>query len=90
MRKEAIAIAMYLPYFRLNPPTIILSSLFTMKLPFKDLILNGYELVPKAYRQQFRNCEKVSSQCYVEFAWSKEQLFDRWCHSQKVDKSHNG
>ena len=51
--------------------------------------LKGYELVPEAYRQNFRNCEKVSSQTYVEFARSKEQLFDRWCHSQKVDKSHN-
>ena len=34
----------------------------------KDLILNGYELVPKAYRQKFTNCEKVSSQTCVEFA----------------------
>lgn len=55
----------------------------------KDLILKGYELVPEAYRQKFRNYEKVSSQTYVEFARSKEQLFDRWCHSQKVDKSHD-
>ena len=55
----------------------------------KDLILKGYELVPEAYRQKFRNYEKVSSQTYVEFARSKEQLFDRWCYSQKVDKSHD-
>ena len=27
----------------------------------KDLILKGYELVPEAYRQKFRNYEKVSS-----------------------------
>ena len=55
----------------------------------KELIHKGYELVPEAYRQKFRNCEKLSNQTYVEFARSKEQLFDRWCHSQKVDKSHD-
>lgn len=55
----------------------------------KDLSHKGYELVPEAYRQKFRNCEKLSNQTYVEFARSKEQLFDRWCHSQKVDKSHD-
>ena len=55
----------------------------------KDLILKGYELVPKAYWQKLRNCEKVSSQTYVEFVRSKEQLFDRWCHSQRVDKNHD-
>ena len=26
---------------------------------------------------------------YVEFARSKEQLFDRWYHSQKEDKDHD-
>ena len=51
--------------------------------------LKGYELVPEVYRQNFRNCEKFSSQTHVEFSRSKEQLFDRWCHSQKVDKSYN-
>ena len=25
----------------------------------------------------------------MEFARSKKQLFDRWCHSQKVDKDHD-
>ena len=55
----------------------------------KELILKGYELVPEAYRQKFRSCEKLSCQTYVEFARSKEQLFDRWCHSQKVDKDHD-
>ena len=28
--------------------------------PANDLILNGYELAPRAYRRKFRNCEKVS------------------------------
>ena len=56
---------------------------------FKELILKGYELVPEAYRQKFRSFEKLGCQTYIEFARSKEQLFDRWCHSQKVHKDHN-
>ena len=43
----------------------------------KELILKGYELFPEAYRQKFRNCKKDSNQTHVEFAGSKEQLFDR-------------
>ena len=54
---------------------------------FKELILKGYELVPEAYRQKFRNCKKVSNQTHVEFARSKEQLFDRWCCSKKIDQN---
>ena len=34
----------------------------------KELILKGYELVPEAYRQKFRNCTKDSNQTHVEFA----------------------
>ena len=55
----------------------------------KELILKGYELVPEAYRQKFRSFEKLGCQTYVEFARGKEKLFDRWCHSQKVDKDHD-
>ena len=55
----------------------------------KDLILKDYKLVPEAYRQKFRNSEKVSCETYVEFARSKEQLFDRWCHSRKIGKSRD-
>ena len=51
--------------------------------------MKGYELVPEAYRQKFRSFEKLGCQTYIEFARSKEQLFDRWCHSHKVDKDHN-
>ena len=29
---------------------------------FKELILKGYELVPEAYRQKFRNCMRISNQ----------------------------
>ena len=54
----------------------------------KELILKGYELVPEAYRQKFRSFEKLGCQTYIEFPRSKEQLFDRWCHSHKVDKDH--
>ena len=52
----------------------------------KELILKGYELVPEAYRQKFRNCEKDSNQTHVEFARNKEQLFDRWCCSKKENR----
>ena len=55
----------------------------------KELILKGYELVPEAYRQKFRNCEKDSNQTHVEFARSKEQLFDRWCCSKKIDQNYD-
>ena len=55
----------------------------------KELILKGYELVPEAYRQKFINCKKDSNQTHVEFAKSKEQLFDRWCCSKKIDQNYN-
>ena len=55
----------------------------------KELILKGYELVPEAYRQKFRNCKKDSYQTHVEFARSKEQLFDRWCCSKKIDQNYD-
>ena len=49
----------------------------------KELILKAYELVPEAYRQKFRDCRKDHDQTHVEFARTKEQLFDRWCSSNK-------
>ena len=55
----------------------------------KELILKGYELVPEAYGQKFRNCKKDSNQTHVEFARSKEQLFDRWCCSKKIDQNYD-
>ena len=48
----------------------------------KELILKAYELVPKAYRQKFRNCKNENEQTHVEFARTKEQLFDGWCSSK--------
>ena len=50
----------------------------------KELILTAYELIPEAYRQKFRNCRKENDQTHVEFARTKEQLFDRWCSSKKI------
>ena len=55
----------------------------------KELILKGYELVPEAYRQKFRNCKKDSNQTHVEFARNKEQLFDRWCCAKKIDQNYD-
>ena len=55
----------------------------------KELILKGYEMVPEAYRQKFRNCKKDSNQTHVEFARNKEQLFDRWCCSKKIDQNYD-
>ena len=54
----------------------------------KEIILKAYELVPEAYRQKFRNCKKENEQTHVEFARTKEQLFDRWCSSKKIGSDH--
>ena len=54
----------------------------------KELILKGYEIMPEAYRQRFRNGQTELNQTYVEFAKKKEQLFDRWCNSKKVNQNH--
>ena len=43
----------------------------------KEANLKAYELVPKAYRQKFRNYLKYDSKTYVEFARGKENLFNR-------------
>ena len=55
----------------------------------KELILKGYELVPEAYRQKFRNCKKDSNQTHIEFARNKEQLFVRWCCFKKIDQKYD-
>ena len=54
----------------------------------KELILKAYELVPEAYRQKFRNRRKENDQTHVEFARTKEQLFDRWCSSKKMGSDY--
>ena len=50
----------------------------------KEAILKAYELVPKVYRQKFRNYLKYDSKTHVEFAREKENLFNRWCHSKEI------
>ena len=50
----------------------------------KAAVLKVYELVPEAYRQKFRDNVKRESQTFVEFARSKETLFDRWCTSKDI------
>ena len=45
-------------------------------------------MIPEAYRQKFRNCKKENEQTHVEFARTKEQLFDRWCSSKKIGSDH--
>ena len=54
----------------------------------KEHVLKAYELVPEAYRQKFRNCRKEHEQTHVEFARTKEQLFDRWCSSKKIGSDY--
>ena len=53
----------------------------------KEYVLKAYELVPEAYRQNFRNFQKTDTQNYVEFAKEKQILFDRWLTSTKVGAS---
>jgi len=43
--------------------------------------------VPEAYRQKFRAYKKYESQTYVEFAREKEDLFDKWLTSKKVENN---
>jgi hypothetical protein len=54
----------------------------------KEVIIKANELVPEAYRQTLRNCRKEQDQTHVEFATTKEQLFHRWCSSQKDCSDH--
>ncbi|VDI79875.1 Hypothetical predicted protein [Mytilus galloprovincialis] len=53
----------------------------------KQEVLKAYELVPEAYRQKFRSYKKFDLQTYVEFAWEKEDLFDKWLISKKTDNN---
>ena len=52
----------------------------------KGAILKTYELVPETYCQQFCGCRKGEQQTNVEFARSKENLFDHWCTSKYVNQ----
>ena len=37
---------------------------------------------------KFRNCKKENEQTNVEFARTKEQVFDRWCSSKEIGSDH--
>ena len=54
----------------------------------KELILQGYELVPEVYCQKFHTCKKESNNTYVKFSQTKEQLFDPWSAAEKIGKNH--
>jgi len=54
----------------------------------KQVVLKAYELVPEAYRQNYRKCRKDEKQTFTEFARTKEALFDRWCVSKEVAKNY--
>ena len=41
--------------------------------------------MPEAYRQKFRNSKKQPNETCVEFARTKEQLFDQWLSSKEVN-----
>ena len=49
----------------------------------------SFDMHIEAYRQKFRNCKKDSNQTHVEFARNKEQLFDRWRCSKKIDRNYD-
>ncbi|XP_076859481.1 uncharacterized protein LOC143512733 [Brachyhypopomus gauderio] len=50
----------------------------------KAAVLRAYELVPEAYRQNFRQLKKKPTQTHVEFAREKTVLFDKWCSASDV------
>lgn len=66
-----------------------LEAYSTLSLEVYDVvklaILKAYELVPEAYRQQFRARKKNTCQTYTEFVQDKRILFDRWCASSKAE-----
>ena len=51
----------------------------------KKEILKAYELVPEAYRQNFRGLRKIEGQTHLDFAREKMKGFDKWCRARNVD-----
>ena len=51
----------------------------------KERILQAYKLVREAFRQKFRNLVKQGEQTHVGYGREKENAFDRWLSSMKVD-----
>ena len=54
----------------------------------KQTILKAYELVPEAYRQQFRNCTMAENETHVEFIRKKERLFERWLQAKNIGNDY--
>ena len=53
-----------------------------------ERIHKAYELVPEVYRQTIQNCRKENDWTHVEFARTKEQLFDRRYSSKKMGSDY--
>lgn len=53
----------------------------------KSAVLEAYELVPEEYRQKFRKYKQFDNQTFVEFSREKEDVFDQWFRSKKLDKN---
>ncbi|XP_076032470.1 uncharacterized protein LOC143020191 [Oratosquilla oratoria] len=47
-------------------------------------ILQAYQLVPEAYRQQFKKCRKSNQETYVEYFRRKLRLFTWWVESEEA------
>ncbi|KAL2085961.1 hypothetical protein ACEWY4_019281 [Coilia grayii] len=50
----------------------------------KKAVLRAFELVPEAYRQQFRSETLKAGQTYGDFVRQQELLFDKWLRSSEV------
>lgn len=50
----------------------------------KEAVLKIYELVPEAYRLQFRSWRKGDKQTYTEVARELNSHFNRWCSAVGV------
>lgn len=47
----------------------------------KKKVLAAYELVPEAYRQQFRSLKRKNDESFLEFSKRQELVFGRWLAS---------
>ncbi|XP_076065247.1 uncharacterized protein LOC143039259 [Oratosquilla oratoria] len=50
----------------------------------KTTVLTSYQLVPEAYRQQFRKRKRESQETYVEFFRRKHTLIHKWIESENA------
>ena len=53
-------------------------------LRVKTAVLKAYELVPEAYRQQFRKLRKSEGQTYVELVRELTMKCNRWLTASEV------